>query len=175
MKKIISKKSGFTLIETLVAIFVLIIAITATFTSANLGLKTSFEARDQVIASFLSQEAYEILRNMRDKNRISGSDWLPNAALVACNGQDCQIDMRDPVDKIKVCGTACRLYKDSQGFYTHQVGGGNTPTKFTRSLQLLPIDNRHSNTGVTAIVTVSWTEGSRTKSMTSRLNLLDWK
>jgi type II secretory pathway pseudopilin PulG len=55
--------AGFTLLETLVAVSVLMIAITATFTAAQSGLSAAIEAKDQVVAFYLAQEAVWDIRD----------------------------------------------------------------------------------------------------------------
>ncbi len=58
-----SYSSGFTIIETLVAITILMIAIAGPITIAKKGLNASLYARDQVTASFLAQDMMESIKN----------------------------------------------------------------------------------------------------------------
>src|SRR3989344_5315664 len=89
--------SGFTLIETLVAVTVLVAAIAGPLTIASRGLASANLARDQLIANFLAQEAIEFVRNTRDENVLRGSDWL--AGLGSCSAQGCEIDVPHPAIK----------------------------------------------------------------------------
>ncbi|MES2213565.1 MAG: prepilin-type N-terminal cleavage/methylation domain-containing protein [Patescibacteria group bacterium] len=61
---------GFTLVETMVAIAILSVSITATFTAAQKGLQSSSYAKDQITAFYLIQDAMEYIENVRDINRI---------------------------------------------------------------------------------------------------------
>lgn len=75
------KKSGFTLVETLVAISILIIALTGPLAIIAQSLKTSQFSRDEITAAYLAQEPIEYIRNMRDQNGLresNSSNWLRN-------------------------------------------------------------------------------------------------
>lgn len=65
-----TKKGGFTLIETLVAITILLIALAGPLTIAAKGLSTAYYARDQITAFYLAQEGIEYLRNIRDAQAL---------------------------------------------------------------------------------------------------------
>ena len=69
-------QSGFTLIETLVAIFILLISITGPMSFAQSGLRASFVARDQVVAFYLAQDAIETIKNIRDNSSLMNEGWL---------------------------------------------------------------------------------------------------
>ena len=57
---------GFSLVETLVAIAVLLVAIVGPMTIAAQGLQASFFAREQTTAVYLAQEAVEAIEEIRD-------------------------------------------------------------------------------------------------------------
>ena len=67
------KKTGFTLLETLVAITLLTIAIVAPMSLTTQALGSAYYARDQITASYLAQEGLEAVRSVRDANIISNS------------------------------------------------------------------------------------------------------
>jgi type II secretory pathway pseudopilin PulG len=72
LKKIKSKKeAGFTIIESLVAIFILILSITGPMAFTQSGLRAAFVSRDQITAFFLAQDAIEYIKNVRDNNSIN--------------------------------------------------------------------------------------------------------
>lgn len=71
--------NGFTLIECLVAVTVLMIAITGPLALATTGLSYSRYAKDEITAFYLASEAIEAVKNIRDANMIlpqEGKDWL---------------------------------------------------------------------------------------------------
>lgn len=82
-KKIIS---GFTLIEALVAISILMIAISSPIMLAQKGLSSSILSRDQMIASFLAQDGIESIKNLRDEIAINQKSFT--VPFVNSNGED---------------------------------------------------------------------------------------
>lgn len=69
---------GFTILETLVAISILVLALTAPLAIIAQALRSSYYARDQVTAYFLAQEAIEFLRNKRDNAGLQTSTSAEN-------------------------------------------------------------------------------------------------
>lgn len=87
LKKIKEKeREGFTIVETLVAITILMIAIVGPMTIAQRGLMASIYARDQVTASYLAQDAMEYMINFRDQN--AGTSGIFRTWLFGRDGQD---------------------------------------------------------------------------------------
>ena len=94
--------AGFTLVEALVAISILMIAIASPMTLAQKGLSTATLSKDQMIASFLAQDAIESVKNIRDQTAVSQSlpaNWLsggstgPSLSNCICNSDDsCNFD-----------------------------------------------------------------------------------
>jgi len=80
---------GFTIIETLVAVTILMIAVAGPLVVASKGLNAALYARDQVIASYLAQESMEVIKNQRDNNMNDEDevDWLKD--ILSINGYDC--------------------------------------------------------------------------------------
>ncbi|MCF7865387.1 MAG: prepilin-type N-terminal cleavage/methylation domain-containing protein [Candidatus Pacebacteria bacterium] len=68
------RQRGFTILETLVAISILVLALTAPLAIVAQALRSSYYARDQVTAYYLAQEAIEFLRNKRDNAGLQSSD-----------------------------------------------------------------------------------------------------
>ncbi len=79
-KNIIKRKQAgtksFTLVETLMAVAVLMIAIAGPLVVANDGLVAALYAKDQSVATLLAQEGMEMVRNVKDQaiytNQTSG-------------------------------------------------------------------------------------------------------
>lgn len=66
IKQIRNFNNGFTLVETLVAITVLLLAIAAPLSIAANALFSAYYARDQITAYYLAEEAIEYIKNSRD-------------------------------------------------------------------------------------------------------------
>jgi prepilin-type N-terminal cleavage/methylation domain-containing protein len=68
--KKVSQQTGFTLIETLVALTILTLIIIGPMTAAQKGIQNAYLAREQVIGTLLAQEAIEAVRQLRDDEAL---------------------------------------------------------------------------------------------------------
>lgn len=161
---------GFTLVETLVAVAVLLLAIAAPMSLGSQGLTTSRVARDQVIATYLSQEAVEYVRNVRDSNILSGDNWLEG--LSDCVSSSCSIDI--PRNTIAPCSGACPqlTYHNATGLYGYSTGSGWQRTKFLRTVS---IEETVANAEAKLSVVVSWSDGILTRSVRTQEYLMNWQ
>lgn len=91
----LQKNKGFTIIETLVAITILMISIAGPLTIAQKSLMAASYAKDQVIASFLAQDLMEKIKNDRDVNIATfGAAWIANInSRYDCNGNACILNI----------------------------------------------------------------------------------
>lgn len=93
---------GFSLIETLVAVVILVSAVVGPLTLAQRSIRSAVYVRDQVTASFLAEEAIEYIRSVRDANEHKGKNWLNG--LTNCVGQLCMVDAtQDTNNAFKKC------------------------------------------------------------------------
>jgi prepilin-type N-terminal cleavage/methylation domain-containing protein len=169
---------GFTLIETLVAISLLMTAIVAPMALAAQSLASAYYARDQITAYFLAQEAVEAVRSARDANILhdalssdSPRDLLSGIPV----GQNFTIDATaDPINAMKPCYGACAPLQANGEFYGYGDGGsGWKTTPFTRTVFAKFVAGTTDEVEITS--TVSWQTGRynvRTFSITE--NLYRW-
>lgn len=165
-------KKAFTIIETLVAITILMIAISGPLTAAFRAMSASVAARDQMTASFLAQDAIEYVRNVKDNNIANQSNTEgPLFKLDACTIRNkCYVDtLSDDPDKAidKGCGSGdkCLLYKKGNGRFTY-TSSGNKGTKFHRMFYLTDITSESAR----AIVEVVWQTGAYNTATTTLKN-----
>jgi type II secretory pathway pseudopilin PulG len=89
-------KTGFTILETLVAITILLLSITGPLVFSQNGLRASFVSRDQITAFYLAQDAIEYVKWIRNNNllkindEVAGTQWLDG--LNDCKNNGCTID-----------------------------------------------------------------------------------
>ena len=163
---------GFTLIETLIAISVLLLAITGPLTIATRGLTSAAFARDQVAAYYLAQEAVELIRNKRDNNHFANENWKDGTD--SCFVEDgCYVDSAtvDPI--FTPCAeSGCPLLQKSvtSGFYSYSTGVGTAPSPFTRTNKMQDV----SADEFSVSVTIAWRTGVIEKSFTIQDNFLNW-
>lgn len=171
------QKKGFTMVETLVAITILITATIAPMTIAARGLQSAFYAREHMTAVYLAQEAIENIRSRRDSFAIANKgtaadDWTGMANIAKCiSPKVCDIDVRDSVtDDLVDCTleSNCRLQYDgaatttgARGMYTHTtVSGAIVNSPFTRIITMTPsAPFARGNNDIKIQVTVRWQAG----------------
>lgn len=155
-KIIFEKKSGagFTLVETLVAISILLVGVSAAFAAAQSGLSSTTAVKDRITAIFLAQEGMEMVRNLKDENllmqNLSGGTadspyWLSGMVGagapcgVANSGEKCDFNFIDGNEDINFfdCNTTgdCPSLNIVGNRYTHQ--NGSTISKFTRNISFV--------------------------------------
>jgi len=141
---------GFTLIETLVAIAILLLAISAPLSIAEKGLASAEAARSEITAFYLAQEALEFVRNARDSSVIAGDGWLD--ALQACirdNPADetggCGIDPSNLGQQIRTCSTP-----EMNGCIMMQYTANDNPDSCSQSVLCGVFGHRYPQAGWTA-------------------------
>jgi prepilin-type N-terminal cleavage/methylation domain-containing protein len=172
-------EKGFTLIETLLAVAVLVLSISGPLTIAAKSLNSAVFAKDQITAFYLAQEAVEYVRNVRDANALHGRDstdstsanyWL--TGLTDCINTECKVESTNvsASSAITPClGSECTLlYDPSTGFYGYSQGSASI---FTRSVRLEKVNDNEYR----VVSTVSWQNGSVTSSFVVQENILDWE
>ena len=152
-----NRQKGFTLLEALVAISILMVAVSAPIAIAQKGLSSAVYSKDQMIASYLAQDALEYIKNKRDEITINdaNSDWqdlsLFRQADQSCfSANGCDIDT--VLGNIRSFDKGVFLAKDSDSFYGHS----GTDIKFTRQVIMKDIFSNE----VLVTVTVAWPAGS---------------
>jgi len=129
---------GFTLIELIIAIFILSIGIVGIFGAYSAMVVATGDISNKFTATYLAQEGIEIIKDIRNNNP-AGTGW--NTGLTGCtNG--CEADYTTGSTNPSVIaypmtswGTNGEyLYTDSNGFYNQSKIG--TPTKFKRKITI---------------------------------------
>lgn len=178
-------QSGFSLVEALVSITILLIIIVGPMKiSSNAAKSTSF-ASEQVTAFFLAQEGIELVQKARDDLFVqhfllSGANTDPWGEFIRSNGayadcfesDGCGLETSGQASGILVTpkdcngnSADCLLYFDTdtasiRSRYTHNGSGSSkTPSVFTRRIYLekLPAPNDYE---VRVFSEVTWRTGT---------------
>ena len=182
-----NSQKGFTLIETLVAISILVLAVTGAFAAAQNGISTANFSKDQIVAFYLAEEGVEEIRNVRDQNGLEKSltgdeniSWLKglsaNPSTDPCYfGSSCKIDaVRDEISRCPTQGGCPPLKQDkSSGYYGYDPAWDDS--KFTRDIQLVQIVSPDGHPEVSINVTVSWAKGLIQRQFRASESILDWQ
>jgi Tfp pilus assembly protein PilV len=169
-------ESGFSLVETLVAITILLLVIVGPMSiSSSVSRSTSYSS-DQVIASFLAQEGAELVQKARDDLQLQyyagevSTPWDDFVSTVSSSRySDCfdsdgcglyLINSTDQLaDAIDCASSRCRVFlrgKANLDSYTHRQGSGSTVTPYTRVIKLSHPSSGVANREVEVISRVSW-------------------
>ena len=152
------RSGGFTLLEALVAISILMVAVVAPITIAQKGLSSAVYTKNQMIASYLAQDAIEYIKNKRDefaKGRgLDDREWtgFKNFFADCMNSNFCAIDTNDNLGEGTVVVNTGDTLKITDGFYGYTAGGKET--NFTRKIQIIETDPNLVEASIQVIV--SW-------------------
>ena len=156
-----NNQSGFTLVETLVALVVLTMALVPLLQLSSAATKSSEVVRDNLIAAGLAQEGIEVIHAIRDTNWFNSRAF--DASLAAGTYQ---VEWNSTVP-LSLGGNP--FLNLNNGLYTYS---GGTPTKFHRNITITKISA--GELGVVSVVTwQSQTQASH--SLTAEDHLFNWK
>lgn len=202
-KKIHQNNKGFTIIESLVAIFILILSITGPMAFTQSGLRASFVSRDQITAFYLAQDAIEYIKNVRDNNSLLlldvsvGNDpedgWLDGLENCIVTNADtdsgCTVDTLDEV--INSCGSS----SEDGCLGSDEDGSSDTPLKktgdfgflgigtgensiFSREIRIMPVDSvdiaNANEVEITVIVRWNTNETIGSRKIVVKESMFDW-
>ena len=151
------------------------IAVASPLTIAQKGLASAIYAKDQIIASYLAQDAIEYIINASGKNIADENDWLDKITGSGNCDTECRIstDKSDftSVDAIENCGGSCPFikYDDSSHIYGHISGSDSS---FKRSVI---VDEIVTDVEALITVTMSWQDKGTTRTLNFYTRIYNWK
>ena len=169
-------KRGFTLVEALVAISILMLAVTGPMVVAQKGLFSAISSKDQMIAAFLAQDAIEYIKNVRDSNGVKvkiPGETLPNGWLSGL-GVEC---IKETFEPNEIIDPGCNVdtlnngilgsinpqmcvRRENDNFLGYGIVGDSKcslPSKFSRYIKIKRINDADE---AYVDVLVKWGEGS---------------
>lgn len=178
---IIKKANGFTVLESIVAIFVLSVAISGAFTAVQTSLSQSSNSKDEVKAFYLAQEAIEIIRNKRDANQLSrvngvSTSWLSgiseNSADPCYFGNVCRVESSLPTTFVR-CGGSWNTCPNLRQDSTSYLIGYNAAWGLTNFKREIVIGSPSADE-IAVVVRVTWTRGLRTYEFKAKTHMFNW-
>ncbi len=183
---------GFTLIETMVAVFILTVAMVSLLGLISTSLFNARYSNNEIVANYLVQEAIDYIRNDRDTTAFQqasnpGGGWtnFKNKYNNCLSANGCQIDTT--LNDVSVCNSTpssgssirCKtFYYNEQpavgGFYTYTNVGNSLPISNFKRQITMSTDSSNGNDELDIKVTVEWKNGTLIKSRSSRVSLLNW-
>ncbi len=189
------KNKGFTLIETMIAVFILVVAMNAMLGLISSSLFSARYAKNEIIANYLIQEAIDYIRNERDSIAFQQKDdptggWanFQNKYSACFNPLGCQVEPANTGSNISACtGTVgggfgtigCPVFNfdenaSNKDFYTYDTNQG-VPSNFKRKIVMTVNPNINNQDEIDIKVDVEWLNGTLVRSKYSRISLLNWQ
>ena len=149
---------GFTIIELVIAIFIISFTVVGIFAAFSIMASLTYDATNRLTASYLGQEGVEIVRNIRDINWLTidkNGTGAWDAGLTGCDTTPCQGDFRENILENLGDNTYLKI-NPSEKFYDYSPSGA--PSKFIRNIyiaKLTDFDGTDSHI-LKVTVKVSW-------------------
>ncbi len=155
---------GFTLIETFVAITILVFAVMGPMALLSRTISDGNYAKNQITGFYLAQEAIEFVINNRDTKfqadksgvTLGNGNWYKFGDNTEdCIGKWCRVDVREkfvqncPGDQY----SCAKLNQDEDGFYGYSAG---TVSNFYRVLRIDPVGEGDNPAEATITVFMRW-------------------
>lgn len=154
-------KNGFTIIETTVAIGIIVIGLIAALGAITAALFYVSNIQDRIIAANLVAEGIEIVRNIRDNNRLQNLAWNNDLA-------DGNYQTNFNSTSLSSYNGNFLLLDPSTGLYNYNSGN---PTYFLRKISIANL----SNYEIRIISTVIWQKRGINYINSAEDHLFNWK
>lgn len=162
------RQKGQVLIETTIALGILIVGVLASYTLALSSVSSSGQSNQKLLAVNLAREGLDIIRAIRDSGMLDqNQSWPYGLADGSFLVDSDDSALTQPANNISQ-GT---LYLTSGGVYTHEAAG-NTPTPFRR---LITISSSGGAAIKIIVSTVEWDERGQVKNFSLETHLSDWR
>ncbi len=160
MKKFRQNVAGFTLLETIVAVGLIVTGLVSALALITNSLFYVSNIQDRLIAANLAAEGIEVVRNIRDNN------WLQN---LAWNNGLADGDYQVAYDSMSLSSySASPFLLDSNGLYNYTSGAA---TSYVRKISIANL----SNYEIRIIAMVTWQRRGITYSSSAEDHLFNWK
>lgn len=173
-------EKGFSLLETVVALGILVVGIGGAVGLVAQSLSSIEAIKNKVIAANLAEEGIEVVRNLRDENWLNDVHWRGEGGGIALNV--------DTDYRVQYNATALINFSDtplqvnSAGYYGYngqtfngQTFSGGSDTVFKRKITLSTVTKADGTQVMKVVSRVDWTEKGRARSISIEDWLYNWK
>jgi len=170
------KSKAFTLIEVIVATFIITVGIGGVYVLIQKTISDTTLLTGRFTAIYLAQEGVEIVKNIRDTNfikiyegELSEDQWTQG--LTGCES-GCGADFNDSF--LSLGNDDIFLKKDEGGFYDYE---SVTDAPFKRKItifDLVDLDGDDIDDQIKVLVEVSWKEKGNDYKVTVQENVYNW-
>lgn len=170
----IKTDTGFTLVETLVAILLLTMSISGPLFMAQQSFISAQIAQDQTVARFLAQEGVEIVRAIRDTNILSNRNWLTDLDICKTNDGCYLHHTNDGLEVVGQCpngGCPALNYNELDSSYSYDSGSNYEISNYTRTIVITDIA---ADKDTEVVVEVVWSDRGVERSVETREFLFNW-
>lgn len=159
----VKMNKGFTLIEVMIAIFVMAVGIVGALSLIQQTIAFAALSSSRLVASYLAQEGIEIVRNIRDGNWLEENPlWTDGIGNGIWEGDYTMTQNLEPWN------SPGRYLKIDNGFYKYSPSGSQT--KFKRKITI--VDGTDT---LKVSVLVEWQQIGKTHQVTAQEYLYNWR
>lgn len=172
----LSNKKGLTLLETTIALGILMIGILASLTLMLSSFKYIQSTEDEIVVVNLAREGIEIVRSIRNNGNINiFSGDYDNESYFVDSQSNSSLSTDNILNSVELADCDnCRLYLSSTGRYSHPSStAGYTATAFKRIITIQPVTDSPYEKII--ISSVSWQTKDRVSTFSLETRLTDWQ
>lgn len=173
-------KTGFTLIEALIAITILTTSVVAPLSLASKSLVASGIAERKIVAYYLAQDAFEYVINKKLTNKLNSETnflvGLDDCKISSSALTGCTIDTI--TGDVKLYNeNAGKIYKGADGDYNHTSTSGED-TGYTRSIKIREVTSGGTGDAIVleavVEVEVKWSRFGSSQESVLRSHITNW-
>ena len=170
-----AEQRGQILLETIAALGILIMGVFAVVGMSLTTARSANVSSNRIVAVNLAREGLELVRLVRDTNWLDPNAVWPYGLLngsytIDSESGDALVAVVGSPASVQECGSACALYLDAQGRYTH------TPTSQSTSFSRLVIIQDAGGLETKRVLSeVYWSENGRSQRYIVETHLSNWR